>query len=415
MRRCYKVRMGAAKRMLEEIWERGWSSIGKSICPDCLENLALKELAEENLDADECDYCGVQGERVATDTDVVMTRIGESFHTEYHDPVHELPYETAEGGYQGDWFDTYELIDRLGEDIGHEDFVDDMVRALNSNGWCERDYFMLRADQALSFSWQRFAEVVKNDSRYLFLEHRDDKEYREPHEVEPADMLRKLGELVLEAGLIRELASDTAIYRARDHAAGDAYTQAADLGTAPREVAYANRMSPAGIPLFYGALDADTAVREIWTGPEPGRELVSVGRFSNSAPLSVIDLASLPEVPSIFDEARRHLRPPMWFLHEFSDRISAPVRTPARSEAEMVEYVPTQVVSEYFRTIFARDYGVTVQGLLYRSAASEGGICCALFVEREHCVDQERGDGQAVLVLGNTDVRDQLPGLALVP
>ncbi len=66
----------------------------------------------------------------------------------------------------------------------------------------------------------------------------------------------------------------------------------------------------------------------------------------------MIDLAALPEIPSIFDEARRHLRPPLRFLHEFSWRISAPVRTAARTEAEMVEYVPTQIVSEYFRTTF---------------------------------------------------------------
>jgi hypothetical protein len=56
--------MGLAKRMLEESWERGWGSIGKSICPDCLENPTLKELAEENFDADECDYCGRRGESV---------------------------------------------------------------------------------------------------------------------------------------------------------------------------------------------------------------------------------------------------------------------------------------------------------------------------------------------------------------
>jgi hypothetical protein len=410
--------MGLAKRMLEEIWERGWESIGKSICPDCLENPALKELAADNLDEDECDYCGREGENVAVDTDVVMTRIGESFHSEYRDPVHELPYDSGEGGYQGDWFHTYDLLDRLGEEIGVQEFVDDMIQAFGLQGWCERDYFTLRADQALSFSWQRFGKLVKEDSRYLFLERREDDEYREQHEVEPADMLRKLGELVVETDLIRELEPGTRIYRARDHGLGVAYDRAVDLGTAPREAAFANRMSPAGIPLFYGAFDADTAVREAWAGPAPDHELVSVGRFANSAPLRVIDLASLPPIPSIFDEDLRHLRPPLWFLFEFSGRISAPVRTAARSEAEMVEYVPTQIVSEYLRTTFARDYGeAAVHGLLYRSAAHEGGICCALFIAREDCVDADSGQegGWPVLVLDHTEVRDRLPGSPLAP
>src|SRR5438270_13723623 len=92
--------MGLTKRMLEERWERGWESIGKAICPKCLTNEALRVVAEENLDEDECDYCGRQGDNVASDTDVVMTHIGDSFHTEYRDPVHELPYDSGEGAYE---------------------------------------------------------------------------------------------------------------------------------------------------------------------------------------------------------------------------------------------------------------------------------------------------------------------------
>lgn len=401
--------------MLEEIWERGWESIEKSICPDCLHEPVLRDLAVDNLDDDRCDYCGREGANVATDTDVVMTRIGESFHSEYRDPVHELPHDSGEGGYQGDWFHTYELFDRLGEDIGCDEFVNDVIQAFGLHGWCERNYFSVRADRALSFSWERFADLVKYESRYLFLEQRDDDDYREQHEVEPADMLRKLGELIVETGLVRELKVGTPLYRARAHGVGVVYGGAVDLGTAPREAAFANRMSPAGIPLFYGAIDADTAVHEAWAGPTVGRERASVACFTNSAPLPVIDLASLPEIPSIFDEDLRHLRPPLWFLYEFSERISAPVRAAARTEAEMVEYVPTQIVSEYFRTTFARDYGSPVRGLLYKSAALDGGICCALFVSPDDCVDAAGvGLCQLLLVLEGVEVRDHLPGSAVL-
>jgi len=407
------------KRLLEEISERGWESIGKAICPDCLNDPSLRAIAGDNLDEDECDYCGRTGDNIATDADVVMTHIGESFHTEYRDPVHELPYETAEGGYQGEWMHTDDLLHTLGEDIGCDEFVEDVIQAFGLYGWCQRDYFSSRPDEALSFSWERFAELVKHGSRYLFLDRRvrDEDEFAERDEVEPADMLRKLGELVVDAGLIRDVDAGTEIYRARPHGLGIAFDRAADLGTAPREVAFANRMSPAGIPLFYGAFDAETVVREAWAGPTAGKELVSVGRFTNSAALPVIDLASLPEIPSIFDEVRRDLRPPLRFLHEFSRRISAPVRTAARTEGEMVEYVPTQIVSEYFRTTFASDYGQAVRGLLYKSAARDGGICCALFVPREHCVDQRPGLDldEPRLVLEEAEVRDQLPAAPAVP
>ncbi len=227
--------MGLAKRMLEEIWERGWESIGKSICLDCLISPPLRKLAEDHLDDDECDYCGREGENIATDSDVVMERIGESFHSEYRDPVHELPHDSGEGGYQGEWFLTYDLLDRLGDDIGAQEFVDDVVSAFGMNGWCQRDYFSARPDEALSFSWQRFVELVKYESRYLFLTRRDHDELRDYNEVAPADMLRKLGELVVETGLIRELEAGKEIYRARAHVLGTRFDRGADLGTAPRE------------------------------------------------------------------------------------------------------------------------------------------------------------------------------------
>jgi len=99
-------------------------------------------------------------------------------------------------------------------------------------------------------------------------------------------MLRRLGELVIEAGLIREFEPGATIYRARHHTLGIAYTRAAELGTAPREVSFANRMSPAGIPLFYGAFDADTAVREAWAGALHPVASWSLSGASRTAPLS---------------------------------------------------------------------------------------------------------------------------------
>lgn len=104
--------MGLAKRQMEEEFERGWSSIGKDICTDCVTNPALKEIVEENLEVEKCDHCGrTADEPIAADTDHVMEQIGESFASAYADPIEELPYESREGGYQGNWFDTWECVD----------------------------------------------------------------------------------------------------------------------------------------------------------------------------------------------------------------------------------------------------------------------------------------------------------------
>jgi hypothetical protein len=167
-------------------------------------------------------------------------------------------------------------------------------------------------------------------------------------------------------------------------------------------------MSPAGIPLFYGGSDAETAVREAWEGPTPGREQVTIGRFRNSAPLRVLDLAGLEAVPSLFDE-RRHLRPTLKFLHAFAERVSAPVRSAPRAESEVVGYVPTQIVAEFFRTGYTGP-GAPLDGILYRSAAHADGVSSALFVKRERCLDAGDDPGvEPAVVLQDFEVWDALP------
>jgi hypothetical protein len=377
--------MRLTKRLYEEQLERGWSSVGKYICVDCLTSPPLKEIVAENVEETHCDYCEREAEEpIAADTDVVMTHIGESFRSEYTDPANVLYYETAEGGYQGDWFHTDDLVERIGEDIGCDGFVEDLIDAYSDGAWCDRDYYGTSPDEVLSFSWERFAELVKYESRYLFLQHREEDEFDE--RVGPGEMLSRIADYVVEGGLLTEIPAGTPIFRARPHARSQSYATAADLGTAPHEKTFSNRMSPAGIAHFYGALDAETAIAEVWDGPRGGREIVTVGRFTNPTALPVIDLAQLPEVPSLFDAERRHLRPVIRFLREFSERISEPVNTPARSEQEVVAYVPTQIVSEYFRTIFGRDYP-PVLGLVYQSARRAVGVSCVLFVSRDGCVE----------------------------
>lgn len=330
-----------------------------------------------------------------------MTHIGESFRSEYTDPANVLYYETAEGGYQGDWFHTDDLVARIGEDIGCDAFVEDLIDAYSDEAWCDRDYGS-SPDEVLSFSWQRFAELVKYESRYLFLQPREDDEFDE--RVGPGEMLSRIADYVVEGAVLTEISAGAAVFRARPHASAERYTSAADLGTAPREKTFSNRMSPAGIAHFYGAFDAETALAEVWDGPRPGREVVTVGRFTNPTALPVIDLARLPVVPSIFDAERRHLRPAIRFLREFSELVSEPVNMPARSEQEVVAYVPTQIVSEYFRTIFGRDYS-PVLGLVYQSARREDGVSCVLFVSRDGCVDARAPlpDDEPALVLEDVE------------
>jgi hypothetical protein len=138
-----------------------------------------------------------------------------------------------------------------------------------------------------------------------------------------------------------------------------------DLGPTPIKFAkYANRMSPAGIPMFYATEDTITAIKEVWNG-KVGVKL-SVATFKTKNPCSILDFCTLPPVPTIFKrDATVEQIDALSFLRRFVRDISQPV---SKSEKEHIEYVPTQILTEYFRHIFKTKDGQSIMGLKYPSS-----------------------------------------------
>ena len=67
-----------------------------------------------------------------------------------------------------------------------------------------------------------------------------------------------------------------------------------------------------------------------------------------------------------------------------------------RPEHEQIDYVPTQVVTEYLLRV--HQGGAFVQGLLYSSSLT-GAVCAVLDVPNSQCVDDDAGDAVAALQL----------------
>jgi RES domain len=88
----------------------------------------------------------------------------------------------------------------------------------------------------------------------------------------------------------------------------------------------------------------------------------------------VLDLTRVPPVPSFFAPGARQSRSSILFLSRFADgEISRPIE---RDERIHIEYIPTQVMTEYFRREFAEAH---LLGIRYASAMHAGGVCTALF------------------------------------
>ena len=61
-----------------------------------------------------------------------------------------------------------------------------------------------------------------------------------------------------------------------------------------------------------------------------------------------------------------------------------------KSGLEHIEYVPTQILTEYFRHLYLDPARDRVWGIIYPSAANLGHKSCVLFLENEHCCDPDK-------------------------
>lgn len=333
-----------------------------------------------NLEECACSYCGTLW---AADISVLLEELSDVIRAAYTNPADELPYETQEGGYQGQTYDGTELMEKLDEWTNNDELLKVAADAFAGSDWCERDYFGLSTYQALSFGWAGFSEQVKHRTRFLFLQELGD-DMGHPHEIPPGRMLDALGELFLNFELLSELPRGTELVRARIVNAGERPSTAAELGTAPREYAVnPNRMSPAGIPMFYAAYDEATAVLETYQPNNGVHQEIALARFRTERVLRVIDLTSLPAMPSNFDRENREKRQPITFLRDFEHDLTKPVEP---DDGAHLDYVPTQVVTEFVRHRLKDAQGERLDGMLYRSSHAPASRAAVIFAETDQCV-----------------------------
>lgn len=181
-------------------------------------------------------------------------------------------------------------------------------------------------------------------------------------------MLPLIARLVHDLRLITVLPKDEIFYRVRERACGDLWTlDAESMGAPPTEQASAGRMNPAGISYLYLALEETTAIAEVVRAPQAE---IAVAKFQATRNLKVLEFTNLPAEPSIFDDLRRNEREGMIFLEKFVQAISEPVIKDGR---EHINYVPSQVVSEFFALMFRDQDESTLDGVTYPSSLRAGG------------------------------------------
>jgi HEPN/RES N-terminal domain 1/RES domain len=384
--------VGYAKEEYMRMTEGGlnlFAAQGKFVCADCFSDECLQQFVRDAANDETCSFCGASSddEAIAAPLEDVVEHIATCLSFLFDDAANCLPFDGREGGYQGITFDSSEIVAEVGleEALTNDDgaLLEAITDALGDRAWCERDPFALREHERLSFSWDRFSDYIKHERRFFFLS--ESPAYAEDQGGDtllgPADVLAVIAKYCEELHLLTTVPAGTRVFRARRQDPGPRFQTALQLGPPPPGGACVpNRMSPPGVVMTYVAEDQPTALAEtVPSNKSFRRRRYAVGAFTTTKELLVLDLSAVSGVPSLFDLGAAPKRSAIMFLHHFVAELAKPI---ARSDRAHVDYIPTQVVTEYLRTSPAlRALGLV--GLRYRSTRRRGGTCLVLFGGRE--------------------------------
>jgi hypothetical protein len=237
--------------------------------------------------------------------------------------------------------------------------------------WSEVDPYGPRKSDVFRWSWRDFAKTVQHERRFFF-ERPVDRWNDET--ISPVSLLSAVARSSEEYGLIKPFPAGQKLFRCRDRTnKAEQFDRPSEMGPPPNDKASQSRMSPAGIPMFYGAEDVDTAIAETVA---PGK-YYAAGTFHTLKPLTVLDLTPVPRVSILADEQIRDLFHWASFMSSFIADFRKPVDRDGNGKH--FEYVPTQIVTEFFRTP-PDDELPSIDASRYRSARTDG-ICWVIFAK----------------------------------
>ncbi|GLZ30908.1 hypothetical protein Lesp02_30970 [Lentzea sp. NBRC 105346] len=372
---------------MEEIEARGFGETGdKTVCLECIHDDTLREETRRHLTETTCSFCGTTvddaAEPIAASFEDFMYIVVEAVWFLYMSVDDAgLVYDEGEW-YGGEVLDSAEVAYAVCEGDVTYDVLDAIGDVITQQLWTESHISESPPDKALTWGWEAFCQKVKHESRFVFLSTAEESSGH-PDDFTAANLLSRLEKIIIHNGILLAVPAGRVFWRGRladDTGKVVEFKTAAALGSPPKERASNSRMSPAGISMFYGSEDIDTVVAEI--GAHSTQRYAVVGAFETVRDLTLLNLADLPPVPSLYrDSGRGPHYYELKFLHSFAADLGKPITIDGR---EHIEYVPTQVVTEYLR--YVPDFNV--DGILFRSAQNDG-VNCVLFCNSDGCVDSD--------------------------
>ncbi len=356
------------------------------VCVNCFDDPGLVGFVENNAVTSNCSFCTSQSKKpIAAPVEDVSAYFIECLFREYDLAANALGWIGSEGGYIGQYWVAVDLaFDELALEFpqnNQESLLPHLFGEYYDQELCEQDPYGPNDSEWARFSWGRFCHTVMHERRYFFLG--QDGDSNEPRVISPGEVLSTIFDYAQAMGLLRKFPGGSQLVRARYEGDGLPLETELDLGPPPaKNATQPNRMSPAGIPMFYACEDEATALKE--TARDPGK--FAVGWFETLRPITILDLTNIPPIPSLFeyisDSTEIPPRRALTFLQHISKEMSRPID---RDTKMHINYVPTQVVTEFIRDQLTWD-DTPIHGIGYQSAVHPGHVSYVLFANRGNMV-----------------------------
>ena len=361
--------MGLVKNKMMEMQDNGdWPNhdlADKYVCTCHFEDKYLNEIIQSHGKQGTCSYCGKQSVvcDMKTLCEQIVWKIGL-----YYQPLDNAGLYLADDFYDDEqevipgfkrigeyvvpneltYFDSVdELMDGLYLITDDDDLNNDIKSCFTTEQWISSDIY--DEDRRIKYAnqWDRFVDMVTHHGRFTFLATPEFKNIVQENKGKSDDILSVLSDLIIEQGLVKTLSKGMKLYRARK--VDDVKVEYAfeDITSPPDDRAFPNRMSPAGISMFYASFEKETASNECVGGESKG---LIVGTFETAKDLKVKN----------WQENQ--------FLHHFNENITKRVDP---KDTNHLQYIPTQVFTEFLRYMFRDDKGQEVDGLIYGSSKTK--------------------------------------------
>ena len=361
------------------------------VCSECFADSALDGFAARHATRRTCDFCGASAPSV--DLKKMVAHIGLCLRRVYE-------CEPADRHSSTDALKTSELL----KDIVRLELPRDsagalsraICRGLGKVRWRERNRTKRMKD-----AWRNFREILLWKRRFFL-----DGILKDLRYATPEGFFQEIANTAEDRDLCVNLEKGTLLYRARWQPSAALLRTPEQLGPPlPFQAIQANRMNPPGIPYFYASDSENTALAEI--GKSPG--CYALARFETSRPCRIVDLQRVRRPPSIFaEEAIRDyeafdeiqdLNLLRWFAHAIAQPVPG-------DSLPHIEYVPTQVLSEFFRTY--EFFEPPLEGIRFLSAQDPTGSNLVLFVGQEalHGTAGHRTENRRGPWISLVDVKD---------